>query len=305
MAEHDPLIFDLHEGHRRFLELVDSVRPELHRYCARMTGSVTEGEDVVQDTLASAYYALSEMEEIPPLRPWLFRIAHNRALDFLRRYDRRMGEPLADDLAAADAVAPDDALARDEALRAAVWRFGKLPPLPRSCVILKDVLDHSLEEIAALLDQSVPGIKAALHRGRARLRALGATLGPPVPPRSMSPAVARYAALFNARDWDGIRAMLLDDVRLDVVSRAQRTGRRQVGEYFTKYAKTSDWHLVPGWLDGREVLAVFRDPHDARPSYFVELTLADGQIMAIRDFRFAPYVAREATIELAGVPRSF
>jgi RNA polymerase sigma factor (sigma-70 family) len=299
MEEREPLISDLREGHRRFLELVDSVRPELHRYCARMTGSVTDGEDVVQDTLASAYYALSEMEEIPALRPWLFRIAHNRALDFLRRYDRRMGEPLADDLAAADVVDPDDALARDEALRAAIWRFGKLPPLQRSCVVLKDVLDHTLEEIAALLDQSVPAIKAALHRGRARLRALGATVGAPVPPRSLSPTVARYAALFNARDWDGVRAMLLDDVRLDVVSRAQRTGRRQVGEYITNYARVTDWHLVPGWLDGREVLAVFRDPQDARPSYFVELTLADGRIGQIRDFRFVSYVVREATIELA------
>jgi RNA polymerase sigma-70 factor, ECF subfamily len=69
MAEREPLIADLREGHRRFLELVESVRPELHRYCARMTGSITEGEDIVQDTLARAYYALSEMEEIPPLRP--------------------------------------------------------------------------------------------------------------------------------------------------------------------------------------------------------------------------------------------
>jgi RNA polymerase sigma factor (sigma-70 family) len=299
VAEREPLIAELREGHRRFLELVESVRPELHRYCARMTGSITEGEDILQDTLARGYYALSEMEEIPPLRPWLFRIAHNRALDVLRRYDRRMAEPLTDDLAAVDLVDPEDALARDEALRAAVSRFMKLPPLPRSCVILKDVLDHSLEEIAALLGQSVPAIKAALHRGRTRLRALGATVGPPVPVRSVSPTVARYAALFNARDWDGVRAMLLDDVRLDLVSRAQRTGRRQVDEYFTKYAGVSAWHLVQGWLDGREVLAVLRGLRETRPAYFVELTVVDERIAAIRDYRFVPYVAREAAVELA------
>jgi RNA polymerase sigma factor (sigma-70 family) len=299
VAEREPLIAELREGHRRFLELVESVRPELHRYCARMTGSITEGEDIVQDTLARAYYALSEMEETPPLRPWLFRIAHNRALDVLRRYDRRMAEPLTDDLAAVDLVDPEDALARDEALRAAVSRFVKLPPLPRSCVILKDVLDHSLEEIAALLGQSVAAIKAALHRGRARLRALGAMAGPPVPVRSASPTVARYAALFNARDWDGVRAMLLDDVRLDLVSRAQRTGRRQVEEYFTKYAGVSAWHLVPGWLDGREVLAVLRGPRETRPAYFVELTVVDERIAAIRDYLFVPYVVREAAIDLA------
>ena len=79
------LIATLEEGRRQFLELVADVRPDLHRYCARMTGSVTDGEDVVQDTLARAYYQLSELRELPPLRPWLFRIAHNRAIDHLRR----------------------------------------------------------------------------------------------------------------------------------------------------------------------------------------------------------------------------
>jgi DNA-directed RNA polymerase specialized sigma24 family protein len=64
---------------------VSGVRPELHCYCARLTGSVIEGEDIVQETLAKAFYALSLSPEVPPLRPWLFRIAHNTALDFLRR----------------------------------------------------------------------------------------------------------------------------------------------------------------------------------------------------------------------------
>ena len=89
-----PSIAVQHEGRRRFLELVADLRPELHRYCARMTGSVADGEDIVQETLARAYYVLPEMETMPALRPWLFRIAHNRALDHLRRYEVRMGEPL-------------------------------------------------------------------------------------------------------------------------------------------------------------------------------------------------------------------
>ena len=87
-----------------FLETISTLRPSLHRYCARMTGSLMDGEDVVQDALARAFYELSALKEVPALRSWLFRIAHNRALDFLRRYDRRMSEPL-------DAVEqlPDDA----------------------------------------------------------------------------------------------------------------------------------------------------------------------------------------------------
>jgi DNA-directed RNA polymerase specialized sigma24 family protein len=71
-----------------FLALVGDLRPELHRYCARLTGSVMDGEDVVQDSLASAFVALKTLEASPSMRAWLFRIAHNRALDLLRRRGR-------------------------------------------------------------------------------------------------------------------------------------------------------------------------------------------------------------------------
>ena len=173
----------LQEGRRQFLALVENVRPELHRYCARMTGSIAEGEDIVQDTLAHAYYELAELKELPAMRSWLFRIAHNRALDYLRRYDRRMVEPLDDafDIVNDDALNPEDALAHDQAVRAAVSRFLELVPAQRSCVILKDVLDYSLDEIAALLDLSVPAVKAVLHRGRERLRELCETPTPATP----------------------------------------------------------------------------------------------------------------------------
>src|SRR6516225_6678041 len=94
MTRDEGLFAKLQEGRKEFLALVAEVRPDLLRYCARMMGSIAEGEDVVQDSLARAYYELSQLKEIPPLRPWLFRIAHNRALDCLRRYERRMSEPI-------------------------------------------------------------------------------------------------------------------------------------------------------------------------------------------------------------------
>src|SRR5262252_10507926 len=83
---------ELAQARARFMELVAEIRPELHRYCARLTGSIVDGEDVVQDTLAKAYYAISMAPEVPPLRPFLFRIAHNTALDVLRRHDRKQVE---------------------------------------------------------------------------------------------------------------------------------------------------------------------------------------------------------------------
>lgn len=294
MKEIEPLAARLSDSRQQFLALVADLRPELHRYCARMTGSIADGEDIVQETLARAYYALPEYPSPPPLRPWLFRIAHNRALDHLRRYEHRMSEPLATtaDAAPDGAGSPEDELAREHAMHAAVSRFLELAPAQRSCVILKDVLGHSLEEIATLLELSVPAVKAALHRGRARLRDELAQV-PEIATRPLSPQLVRYAALFNARDWDGVRALLADDVRLDLIQRSQRSGR-EVGLYFSRYDEVSDWWLRPARLDGVEVLAVYRDPGQARPEYFIELHMAGDRIALIRDFRYVPYIAQEA-----------
>lgn len=301
MTQPDSILNDLQEGRRRFLALVENIRPELHRYCARMVGSIMDGEDIVQDTLARAYYELSEFKELPPLRPWLFRIAHNRALDFLRRYERRMSEPLeaAMEMATDAPANPDNVLARDQAMHAAISRFLELPPLPRTCVILKDVLDHSLEEIATTLEITLPAVKSGLHRGRTRLRELAQAPEPDARPPIVSDALARYAALFNARDWDGIRAMLVDDVKLDLVTRVKARGE-YVRNYFVRYDAVQNWRVEPGLLDGRQVLAMYTHTQDERPSNFIELTFADDRIVYIRDFHFVSYIAREAMFERRG-----
>jgi len=301
----DDIIGTLERGRKQFLALVDHVRPELHRYCTRMTGSVADGEDVVQETLARACYELSQLKALPPLRPWLFRIAHNRAIDHWRHETYRVSEPLdeAMDIADEPGHEPDNLLARGQAVRAALSCFLALAPAQRGCVILKDVLDHSIDEIAAELNLSVPAVKAALHRGRAALQRLNEEAPPPVAPpaREVSPALKRYASLFNAHDWDGVRAMLADDVRLDLVSQRKAAGRRDVGIYFSNYDRSTDWHLVPAWLDGREVLAVLTDPPASRPRYFIELAWADDdRVVAIRDFRYVPYIVQDGLLEFAG-----
>jgi RNA polymerase sigma factor (sigma-70 family) len=296
MADVDALASDLHQTRERFLALVAEIRPDLHRYCARMTGSITDGEDIVQETLARAYYSLPELHALPPLRAWLFQIAHNRAIDHLRRYDLRMSRPL-DDTADVpeDADNPEDALARGQAVSAAITEFVDLAPIPRSCVILKDLLGHSLDEICTLLEVSLPAVKAALHRGRAQLRVRSAASSDELTvARPPSAVVARYVALFGARDWEGVRAMLAEDVRLDLVSRSQRSGRRAVGGYLSNYDTLPGWRLVPAWLGEREVIAAFRDASSPRPDYFIEIRTNDaGEVTSIRDYRYVPYILRE------------
>src|SRR3982751_3988442 len=98
------------------LSKLAELRPELHRYCARLTGSVFDGEDVVQGTLVRAMQDADELEQVRHFRAWVFRVAHNRAIDHLRAKARRRAEPLeaAADLPDESSPGPVDALARQE-----------------------------------------------------------------------------------------------------------------------------------------------------------------------------------------------
>jgi RNA polymerase sigma-70 factor (ECF subfamily) len=239
--------------------------------------------------------------EVPPLRAWLFRIAHNRALDLLRSKAIRAAAPIAAAHDVADPVTPDpvEMLMHQEAVRTAVSRFTELPILQRSVVILKDVLDEPLAEIAALLDLTVDAAKAHLARGRARLREINAKASQLPDSKSTSPAVARYVALFNQRDWEGLRALLADDVKLNQSTHPVRVGSADVGTFFSIYATIEGVWLTPAWLEGREVIAVFEDRANPKPNYIMWLEWRGDQIAFIRDYRYVRYVTTDAELMLA------
>jgi RNA polymerase sigma factor (sigma-70 family) len=284
-----------------FLALAGELRGELHRYCARLMGSVIDGEDVVQDTFARALVAIGEIEQMPLVRPWLFRIAHNRALDLLRSRTLRKAEPIeaASDVADESSADPMEVLMRQEAVETAVSRFAELPLPQRSVVILKDVLDESLKDIADLLDLTVDAVKAHLARGRARLREINAQPPTLAEAKPASAAVTRYVALFNAQNWDGLRALLADDVKLHQSTYPMRAGAADVGMFFTIYAKFEGVRLAPAWVEGREVIAVFENRTDAKPAYFMWLEWRGERISFIRDYRYARYVVSDAELVLA------
>src|SRR5260370_7576450 len=268
------------EARARFMELVAEVRPELHRYCARMTGNVFDGEDIVQDTLAKAYFALSEMGEPPPLRGWLFRIAHNTAIDFLRRYERKNVDLAADvpDVSESEDQGPDPAL-----VEAALTVFVSLPPVQRSAVVLKDVLGHSVVEPASTMGTTVPAIKGALVRARANIAANASSK------RSISAEekknLLRYADLFNSLDCDGLRALLGEEARLDLVSRWQRRGSAAAG-YYSRYAEITaaeDLRAEAGFAGGLPVIALY-PPGSTRPPHFFRFRWEQGPVIKLRDF---------------------
>ncbi len=271
-----------------FERLLAGMRPKLHRYCARMTGSAVDGEDVVQEVLIKALRARSTVAEIDNVEGWLFRIAHNASLDFLRARARSNMVPFIDET---EFVSDDP----DPDIAAVSFRtFLELPVLQRCAVVLKDVLGHSVEEIAAIAACSVPAAKSALQRGRNRLKELAAdgmdSGGLPLLSDHERLRLQSYIALFKSGEFDSIRKMLADDVRLDLVNRLKLEGRKEVSLYFTRYAEAKHWRFALGAVDGRPAMLVYdaRGPMD-RPAHFAVLEWREEEIVGIKDFHFAPY----------------
>jgi len=193
---------------------------------------------------------------------------------------------------------PADSIGNRQAAAASLRTFMRLPVAQRSSVILMDVLGCSLQEVCTVMDFSLPAVKAALHRGRKRLSEL-ANEPEDVSRPELSEADRRrlgaYVDRFNARDFDAIRNMIADDVRLDLVNKTRMNGKAEVSRYFGNYAKAQDWHLMPGLVEGRPAILVF-DPGSASPdpTYFVLLQWDGDKVAAIRDFRHASYVTESA-----------
>ena len=180
----------------------------------------------------------------------------------------------------------------------------RLAVAQRSSVILMDVLGYSLEEIGGVTGSSIASIKAALHRGRTRLRELAhepEEVPPPVLAQADRARLAAYVDRFNARDFDAVRDMLAEEVQLELVNRTRAAGRSEVGRYFHNYSLARDWQLVPGLADGRPA-ALVREAADpsGTPAYFVLLQWSGDGLAAIRDFRYARYAMDGAELVTLG-----
>ena len=271
-----------------FLETITGLRPQLHRYCARMTGSVMDGEDVTQEALFEAYRKLDKFDDSRPLKPWLFRIAHNRCIDFLRRREARheVEAPLMPPVT----IPPDEswALGVGNALEHLVQT---LPAKERACILLKDVFDYSLDEIAGTVDSTVGGVKAALNRARTKLAAAPSQ---PKASRSVNPQLTRliklYVDRFNRRDWDGVRVLISADARVSVAD--AYAGKLVDAPYFSNWERTSlPWRLASGEVDGEPAVIILRrGPDTWSPFSMVRLSIVDQEIEHISDYVHCPWV---------------
>ncbi len=284
----------------QFERLVGELRPKLHRYCARMTGSAVDGEDIVQDALMKALAALPSVGVVGNPEGWLFRIAHNTALDFLRR--RARGPIMENDEAIEMIAAPDFPDQDHEAATTSLRMFMRLPAIQRSTVILKDVLGHSLEELSSITGASAAAAKSALQRGRIRLREIArepADGALPALSDAMRARLTTYVEGFRSGDFDSVRAMLADDVKLDLVAKLRKQGKSEVGEYYTAYAAAKQWAYAAGVVDGRPAMVVYdRNVSLEKPAYFVALEFVGDRVVSVHDFLYARYAMEGIELSL-------
>jgi RNA polymerase sigma-70 factor (ECF subfamily) len=279
------------EARAEFQQLLAEIRPKLHRYCARMTGSAVDGEDIVQDAMIKAIDALPAVGSIDNPGGWLFRIAHNTALDFLRRRAREPEMQPAEDL---NMIADEPSEQGEEIAVTSLRTFLRLPALQRSAVILKDVLGHSIEEVSSITGATPAAAKSALQRGRERLRQLATEPEDVELPMLSDTARSRlklYVDGFRTGDFDAVRQMLADAVKLDLVGKFSAQGKGTVGEYYGRYAAAAaQWAYAAGVVEGRPAMLVFdRKVSLETPAYFVALTFDGDRVAAIHDFLFARY----------------
>jgi RNA polymerase sigma-70 factor (ECF subfamily) len=281
-----------------------------------MVGSFEDAEDLVQDALLRAWQHHARFEARSSFRTWLYRIATNACLDFLKRREHRVIvapadvrrsevpwlQPFPDRLLESD-LEPDALVIRRETIELAYLRALQiLSPKQRAVVILCDVLDWSAREVADLLEMTPASVGAALRRGRATLSRYrerrGSEWRPGASPGAQETELLRRVVDATQRgDAAGLAALLRDDVRFamppepgvfigrDVVVQAWVEGGFGTADFGDIRCVLTRANRMPA------IANYVRKPGAAayRPMALDVLTIEDGLISDVTTFPLEPY----------------
>ena len=284
---------------RRFLDGLAPLRPDLHRYCCRLTGNVWDGEDLAQDTLLRVFGALGKLDpDLENPRGYLLRTATHLWIDRMRRRARERALLEGEAMVASEARGHDPAQA-SEVRAAASELLQRLAPQERAAVLLKDVFDLSLEETASVLKTSVGAVKAALHRGRGRLADADRdtpVAGPP-PAREL---IERFVKALGAKDLEGLRALCSADLTVELVGGAEMESFERSRPFFEHahfVLPQLGFGASPRWetaiYEGEPVALGFRTLDGSEGLNEVHrLEVQDGLVTRIRCYCFCPDTLR-------------
>jgi len=307
MSEHafpKPLQEELQPAWNRYVDFLAPHRPALHRYCVRLTGSLWDGEDLVQDTVVRVFALLGKRwAEIERPAAYLARVATNLWIDQTRRRGLEREHAAAERQEAA-VQDPRPGAAPDDVREAAHSLLARLTPRERAAVLMKDVFDFSVEETAALLRTSVAAVKAALHRARGRLSDAPALPRAAAAPREL---VDRFVAAFEARDLAALREIVSEDVRVELVGGNEMHGAADSEGFFAHAlarfpGDDRDPRFEAFDYAGERIVLGFRVWDGVEGLNDVSrLEASEGRIDAIRCYCWCPDTLRVLAAEL-GVP---
>jgi RNA polymerase sigma-70 factor (ECF subfamily) len=278
----------------RYLDTVGETRPALYRYCRRMTGNIWDAEDLLQDTLLKGFGAIGRGDvtskaQVKGPRAYLFRIATNLWIDQMRRRH----------LITSSLPGSDDSSTGErsiEALEAASLLLSRVAPQERAAVVLKEVFDFTLEQIAEILSTTMGAVKSALHRGRARLEEI-----PSMPRAQRAPSkelLDRFVAALNARDVEAVTDLLLDNTTLEVCGVGSGKPMNHYRVSFEN-AKGAPGRVEAVSFQGEWLLVVWAGAPSNEALINVErLEEEAGHIAHIRSYYFCPEVIAEIAGEI-------
>jgi RNA polymerase sigma-70 factor (ECF subfamily) len=291
----------LHGDQRAFEGLTEPYRQELQVHCYRMLGSVSDAEDMVQETFLRAWKGRRSYAGRAPFRAWLYRIATNACLDELEARPRRglpmsycapadpdqppepprlepiWLEPYPDALLPAASADPAARYEQRESIRLAfLVALQYLPPRQRAILLLRDVLGWSAADVASMLDLTVSSVTSALYRARSTLSAgyhggdrasSGAALDDPTERRLLE----RYLQAWETADIDGLTLLLKEDAAFPmppapVWYRGRTAIRAFISATILSGAARGRWKLLPTRANGQPAFAFYRRQEE-KPVY--------------------------------------
>jgi RNA polymerase sigma-70 factor (ECF subfamily) len=300
-----------------FAKLAEPYRHELQVHCYRMLGSIQDAEDLVQETLLRAWQKLDTYAGRASFRAWLYKIATNACLDALDRRPRRTMpqarqpasgpnepplppitepiwlEPIPDDMLADEKASPAARYdARESITLAFIAALQVLPPRQRAVLILRDVLDLRAEEVARLLELTVPSANSALHRART-------TMAEHYDPKGIENAkvkptdertrllLERYIRAWEAADVDALIALFKEDAVYPMPPLPSwYQGKVAIRTFISSNVLAGDargrWKMVPTHANGGPALAVYRrdDASGVYQAFAIQTLTFDGDLLA-------------------------